>query len=68
MAAIKLARYISPFVVVFLALTGCSVLPGPSFTNEDARPQATSKLPYNPLVYHMDLSIFAYQLYGQTLA
>lgn len=68
MAAKNFARYFGLFTGVFLALSGCSVLPGPSFTTEDTQPQSGSNLPYNPLVYHMDLSIFAYQLYGQTLA
>ncbi len=28
---------------------------------------ATSNFPYDPLVYHLDLSILAYQIYGQSL-
>ncbi len=35
---------------------------------ERVRAQDLGTLPYHPLVYHLDLSILAYQLYGQTLA
>lgn len=53
-------------VSLLLALAGCG---GQSQVAANAvKQQDLQGLPYNPLVYHLDLSIFAYQLYGQTLA
>ncbi len=50
-----------------LLASGCSNAP-----RKDARAEAwggksVGSFPYNPLVYHLDLSILAYQLYGQSL-
>ena len=33
---------------------------------EAVRAQELGTLPHHPIAYHLDLSIFAYQLYGQT--
>jgi len=52
-----------------LLLTACA---NPSVDNSEeaaaeVREQALGGLPYHPLVFHLDLSIFAYQLYSQSL-
>lgn len=50
-----------------LVLAGCvSILTAPSSKIADSE-NAKSSFAYNPLVYHLDLAILAYQLYGQSL-
>ena len=50
-----------------LALGGCGAQLHPPGAADATRQQTLAGLPYHPLVYHLDLSILAYQLYGQTL-
>lgn len=57
-----------------LVLTGCasSIIPSQDETSTKLSSKSTgliegSTFPYHPLVYHMDLSILAYQVYGQSL-
>ncbi|MEP3277512.1 MAG: lipase family protein [Stappiaceae bacterium] len=64
-------RKISVSAIVFFAaitaLSGCNaqaLSPGP---NPSTGQTEHSNFPYDPLVYHLDLSILAYQLYSQTL-
>ena len=52
---------------LLLALGGCATKSVPPAAAEAVRQQELGGLPYHPLVYHLDLSILAYQLYGQTL-
>ncbi len=52
---------------LFLTISACTtsvlnVEPEPA-----GEPSAVSSFPYDPLVYHLDLSILAYQIYGQSL-
>ncbi len=66
MKAIHSTR-LSLLLVSLLALTGCithTLLPEQGAA---VRQQGLSGLPYHPLVHHLDLSILAYELYGQTL-
>lgn len=51
-----------------LALGACAAQMRNTAPPEVARSQDLAGLPYTPLVYHLDLSILAYQLYSQTLA
>jgi hypothetical protein len=56
-------------LAVLLALTACDV-PFLDTSPEAAarvRAQDLGTLPYHPVAFHLDLSILAYQLYGQTL-
>jgi len=56
--------------VMWLASAGCTV-PNIDRSEEAAaevRAQDLGGLPYHPFAFHLDLSIYAYQLYGQTLA
>lgn len=53
-----------------LGLAGCqsyNIDPSPDAA-EAVRRQDLEGFPYHPLVFHLDLSIFAYQLYTQSLA
>ena len=50
-----------------IALIGCSAQPLSPVSPQVSKQQNATGFPYNPLVYHLDLSILAYQLYGQTL-
>ncbi|WP_419914535.1 lipase family protein [Hoeflea sp.] len=48
-------------------LSACTTHLGGHHDASIADRPAYSQFPYDPLVYHLDLSILAYQLYGQTL-
>lgn len=52
-------------LATFLVLSG-SPIPAQAAA-DTVRKQALAGLPYHPLVYHLDLSVLAYHLYGQTL-
>ncbi len=55
-------------VAVSLVTTSCSVPVDTSPASAAAvRSQDLGDLPYHPLVFHMDLSILAYQVYSQSL-
>lgn len=54
------------FVVLLVTVTGCSTAYKPSGETQ-LTPEDTKDFPYNPVVFHLDLSILAYQLYAQTL-
>jgi hypothetical protein len=53
-------------VATFVSITGCATTYEASGESQIA-PHDTKDFPYNPVVFHLDLSIFAYQLYAQTL-
>ena len=58
----------SAWLALPIGLTACTV--GLDLTEEAAqevRAQDIGDLPYHPLVFHLDLSILAYQLYSQSL-
>ena len=59
----------SSFLLIFLPffLFSCAQHWHPNGTSEEVKKQDLSNFPYHPLVYHLDLSILAYQLYGQSL-
>lgn len=64
------SRVARPFVILLLVLivTGCkSPNDGAIGRTTESSAGFVSDFPYNPLVYHMDLSILAYQLYAQSL-
>ncbi len=50
-----------------ITLSACTTHFNESQQTTIAEGPAHSQFPYNPVVYHLDLSILAYQLYGQTL-
>ena len=53
---------------LLLTLTGCAMqTQWKEESSETVRRQDLQGLPYHPLVYHLDLSVFAYQLYSQSL-
>ena len=52
---------------LFLLFTGCAHTPRTDTRAEAWDGKSLESFPYHPLVYHLDLSILAYQLYGQTL-
>lgn len=54
-------------IVLAFALSGCSTQTLSTGPNAFAGQSELSEFPYDPLVYHLDLSILAYQLYAQTL-
>jgi hypothetical protein len=58
-------------LVAGLALAGCSstlvTSDQSNLNSETVNINASSVFPYNPLVYHLDLAILAYQLHGQSL-
>ena len=63
------AEDLAVYVLLIVVSSGCAV---PFIdTSEEAaarvREQDLGTLPYHPVAYHLDLSIFAYQLYTQTL-
>ena len=63
-----LARSIVVAVVVgCLTLSGCAAAMLRTPPPEVTRGQHLAGLPYSPLVYHLDLSVLAYQLYSQSL-
>lgn len=47
---------------------GCITLDRSEEAADAVRAQSLGDLPYHPFVYHLDLSILAYQLYSQSLA
>tara|TARA_R110002033_G_scaffold48501_1_gene94764 strand:- start:2940 stop:4625 length:1686 start_codon:yes stop_codon:yes gene_type:complete len=51
----------------FFILFGCAHTWYPNTATTEVRKQNLENFPYHPLVYHLDLSILAYRLYGQTL-
>ena len=48
-------------------LFGCTRQWYSTVAADEVREQNLGDFPYHPLVYHLDLSILSYQLYGQTL-
>ena len=63
----KQFKNITLLSLIALGITACNLSSkdvGPIYNLED---EANSTFPYHPFVYHLDLSILAYQLYGQTL-
>ncbi|MGB5475143.1 MAG: hypothetical protein WBQ78_16920 [Gammaproteobacteria bacterium] len=52
---------------LFLLFTGCAHTPRTDTRAEAWDGKSLESFPYHPLVYHLDLSILAYQLYGQSL-
>lgn len=55
-----------PILVLFV-LSGCAKQWYPTASVTEIREQDLGEFPYHPIVYHLDLSILAYQLYGQSL-
>lgn len=56
--------------IVASVLAGATFVAACSSGNKTAAPAVKAELgtfPYNPLVYHLDLSILAYQIHGQSL-
>lgn len=53
-------------VGLLIAITGCTTIYQPSGKVKTA-PEDTEDFPYNPVVFHLDLSILAYKLYAQSL-
>ncbi len=53
--------------LLLFVLFGCAKQWYPKAATDTVREQDLGGLPYHALVYHLDLSILAYQLYGQTL-
>ena len=53
-------------VSLLLSVTGCTTTPA-GLPSEPLAEKSLGSFPYHPLVYHLDLSILAYQLYSQTL-
>ena len=66
MMALRSTR-LTLFVVWLFALTGCVTSTHAPEEGAIVRQQDLAGLPYHPLVHHLDLSILAYELYGQTL-
>lgn len=54
-------------VATILLLPACDILKVSPEPADVSKRKDDTGFPYNPLVYHLDLSILAYQLYGQTL-
>jgi hypothetical protein len=54
-------------LLLLLVLSGCAQQWYPKGASDEVREQDLGDFPYHPLVYHLDLSILAYQLYGQSL-
>lgn len=54
------------FTSTCIALTACATTYEPSGEPQLAQ-EDIQDFPYNPLTYHLDLSVLAYQLYAQTL-
>ena len=67
------ARARGPWVALALLLSSLAACAGPSGEagppEEEAPPEPASPvpIPYHAVAYHLDLSILAYQLYGQSL-
>ena len=54
-------------VATAVSISACSFTPGASVSNPTTQIGTVSGFPYHPLVYHLDLSTMAYQLYDQSL-
>lgn len=54
-------------ILLLVFLSSCSQQWYPEAAAKELKEQPSGGFPYNPLVYHLDLSILSYQLYGQTL-
>lgn len=65
--AICRTRSFWPVAVLLLVATGCSHSPATDTPAELKFEKHPETFPYHPLVYHLDLSILTYQLYGQSL-
>jgi Lipase (class 3) len=50
-----------------MGLSACTLTSDEVVQDPSQTANQTTDMPYHPLVYHLDLSIFAYQLYGQSL-
>ncbi len=62
-------KFRNSFLIIFLLFTlvGCNRQWYTKVASDEVREQDLGGFPYHPLVYHLDLSILAYQLYGQSL-
>lgn len=56
-----------PILFSFFILLGCAPTWYTNSATTEVRKQDMGNFPYHPLVYNLDLSILAYQLYSQTL-
>ena len=54
-------------ILLLFVLVGCSKQWYTKAASDEVKEQNLGDFPYHPLVYHLDLSILAYQLYGQSL-
>ena len=61
------ARAALALLFAALVLAGCAAAMMRTPSPDIARNQDLDGYPYSPLVYHLDLSVLAYQLYAQTL-
>ena len=52
---------------LLLLVAGCATTPQFDVPTEPWAEKDLGSFPYHPLVYHLDLSILAYHLYGQSL-
>jgi hypothetical protein len=52
---------------LLLLVAGCATTPQFDVPTEPWADKDLGSFPYHPLVYHLDLSILAYHLYGQSL-
>lgn len=60
-------RFYSVLVLALAGLAACVSTSSEYAQETGSGPAQTTDMPYHPLVYHLDLSILAYQLYGQSL-
>ena len=65
-------RLLTGLGLLTLGVVGLSVLLSPSMPVPKRSPrvvlaQSLEGLPYHPIVYHLDLTVLAYQLYSQSL-
>lgn len=67
MKFIRHARSLWLAVALLLLATGCAHSPSTATPTEPWAGKDLGSFPYHPLVYHLDLSILTYQLYGQSL-
>jgi len=56
-----------PVACLLLLISGCAQTPRTAAPAEIWAGKDLDSFPYHPLVYHLDLSILTYQLYGQSL-
>jgi hypothetical protein len=54
-------------ICLLFILSGCTKSWYPEMATSKVKTQNLGALPYHPFVYHLDLSILAYQIYGQSL-